>query len=94
MPGDWAYFLVLFYDAHPGPGCEDEATRLTAMLDDINYEVGRHSNKFAVRTLMNRLQRTSYGVVRLHSVLSKVWERPFFAPGASDRARFITLRYT
>ena len=64
------------------------------MLADI-YEVGRHGT-CAVRTVMITLQHAFYGVMRLNSALSNVWERHGFSPSASKAKAhsLFTLRYT
>ena len=82
MPPEMGFVLVLFYDEAPPPHTppsddHKQAVTLTARL------ASTHGSHVAIRTLLNRVHASSYAVVRMSSVLSKVWRRPFFdGPGS------------
>ena len=52
--------------------------------------------EFAVRRLMDRRHDTSFALVRMAAVSSKVWVRPaeHAVPGATTRDKIVTLRFT
>lgn len=93
-PTGWGFLLVHFCEPAPPPGTQNHASLLTSRLVPQNSGALSPTTPWAVRTLMDKRQLESYAVVRMESVLSKVWARPVFNPDATERDRLVTLRYT
>ena len=94
IPSEFGYAVVQYYDEAPQAGSHPtdaftQASELTARIAPT------HGPSIAVRTVLPRNQLSSYAVVRMQSVLSMVWTRPFFeGPNARHgRHSFVTLRY-
>jgi hypothetical protein len=98
----WGYVLVQYLDEPPSPAAPGSpaqvatsehvhARQLTARL---RLEVG--GDEYAIRRLMDGRQESSYALVRMSAVLSKVWVRSAerVVPGASARDQVVTLRFT
>ena len=98
----WGYILVHFVDEPPSPATGGsrapaatpehvQACDLTARL---RLELG--GDEYAVRRLMDRRQESSYALIRMSAVLSKVWVRSAerVVPGATARDQLVTFRFT
>ena len=102
IPQSAGWLLVHFCDEPPpvpvagGAAPIASSDHAHARLLTTRFRKAIGGNEFAVRRLLDRRLDTSYALVRMSSVTSKVWVRPAkrSVPGATGRDHLVTMRFT